>query len=49
LLHLRVVSPADLSADVLLILRGQPGAINLVHLPRVAMMIRIPEQRWSAR
>ena len=33
LLHLRVVSPADLSAEALLILRGQPGATNLVHLP----------------
>ena len=37
LLHLRVVSPADLSAEALLILRGQPGATNLVHLPGVAV------------
>jgi uncharacterized hydrophobic protein (TIGR00271 family) len=37
LLHMRVVSPADLSAEVLLILRGQPGATNLVHLRGVAM------------
>ena len=31
------MSPAGLSAEVLLILRGQPGATNLVHLPGVAM------------
>jgi len=37
LLHLRVVSPADLSAEVLVILRDQPGATNLVHLRGVAM------------
>ena len=31
------MSPADLSAEALLILRGQPGATNLVHLPGVAV------------
>ena len=37
LLHLRVVSPADLSAQVLPILRDQPGATNVVHLPGAAV------------
>ena len=37
LLHLRVVSPADLSAEVLPILRDQPGATNVVHLPGAAV------------
>jgi hypothetical protein len=37
LLHLRVVSPADLRAEVLVILRDQPGATNLLHLPGVAV------------
>jgi uncharacterized hydrophobic protein (TIGR00271 family) len=37
LLHLRVVSPSDLSAEVLVIFRDQPGATNLVHLPGVAV------------
>jgi uncharacterized hydrophobic protein (TIGR00271 family) len=36
LLHLRVVSPADLRDEVEAILRGQPGATNLVVLPGAA-------------
>ena len=36
LLHVRVVSPADLRDEVEAILRGQRGATNLVVLPGAA-------------
>jgi uncharacterized hydrophobic protein (TIGR00271 family) len=36
-LHLRVMCPAERTEDVLGVLRGQPGAAHLVHLPGAAV------------
>jgi len=36
MVHVRVLSPADLSSEVEAVLRGQPGATNLVVLPGAA-------------
>lgn len=36
MIHLRIVAPADVTADVLGLLREAPGALNLIHLPGAA-------------
>ena len=60
LLHLRVVSPVGLSAQVLPILRDQPGATNVVRLPGAAVDAsgpvrnrhapgRMDDGKWTSR
>ena len=36
MIHLRIVAPADVTEEVLALLRDAPGALNLIHLPGAA-------------
>ena len=55
MLALRLISPSELTDDLLEVLRGQPGATHLVRLPGVAveppgdvLLADVAREAWCA-